>query len=468
MRIIQFNTQEEAEGDLLILPLFENESISPFAEKLDTQIQGGLRFNLENEKFSGKREELVWITTNGLFHIPKILVVGLGKREDAHLQEIGGFLASHTAAVSRLVVDGTSLSVHPLLFGLLLKEWRFDTYISEKKKSASSLQCLSSTPEKEKEGFAAWHALLQGVITARTLTSEPANRLYPEAFAERCLSMQKLGIEVEILDEKALEAIGAHALLAVNAGSARAPRLVILKWNGGNAPIVLVGKGVSFDSGGINIKTTDEITEMKMDKAAAATVTGVLQTAALLQLPVTLYGVLGLVENMPDGRAMKPGDILDTLSGKTVEVIDTDNEGRLVLADCLTYAQKYLSPHILIDLGTLTLETMGALASEYAALFCPDDTLSSQLIEAGRRSGEKLWPLPLGEFFAKQIRSTSADLKNMGQLNFGESSACAEFLRSFVRPDLLWAHIDIAGVACLKEEATGFGVQLLINWLSRE
>ncbi len=324
--------------------------------------------------------------------------------------------------------------------------------------------------------FAKKEHLYQGVILARELTVEPANHLYPEAFAQRCLELIQEGIEVEVLNEKALEALGANALLSVGKGSVNPPRLVIMRWNGGtkDQPFIgLVGKGVCYDSGGINIKTK-ELVEMKYDKAGAAVVTGTLLALAKQKAPVNVVGVIGLAENMLDGACMKPGDIITTLSKKTVEVVDTDYEGRLILADCLWYTQEKFSLSCIIDFGTLTPETIAPLADEYAGLYCEDETLTKSLFQAGIVSGEKVWHLPMGASYAKQIRSEYADMRNMGTPGFGEGAAAAEFLKCFIKPEVSWAHLDIAGVAWTlddyplnKKGITGFGVRLLMEWIQK-
>lgn len=463
--------------DLLIVPLCEGEPLPDCLQEVDRALEGGVRYNLEKEKFSGKCHEWVSMTTNGKYTIPKILVIGIGERQKLTpvlLKEVGGRLAVHLAEQRADAVALDSSCLNPedtsyIALGIWLRRWNFDKYNNEKSKPFT----LHMMGDAEKLHNS--QSLYQGIALARELTIEPANTLYPNAFAERCKMLSEQGVSVKIYDEHQLERMGARALLAVGAGSMHAPRLVTLQWNGTHSnspPIVMVGKGVCFDSGGINIKTTEHITYMKMDKAAAATVVGTIYSLALMKAPVNVVGIIGLAENMPDGRALKPGDVIRMHSGKTVEVVDTDNEGRLILADCLSFAQEMFNPAALVDLGTLTLETFGALAGEYAGLFCEDEKLSHEMIAAGKRSGEKLWPLPMGEPFAKQIVSSIADIKNMGILGYGESSACAEFLKCFIRPGTPWAHLDIAGVAWSAEDqtlsakgATGFGVRLLSNWI---
>lgn len=471
-------------ADLLVLPLFMGEKVDPNIEKRDPALYKAVVYNLEREKFGGSSTENMVITTNGTSTISKVLVIGLGPREEIcelKLQEAGCTLAvkleehpAENVAIASWGVESEEGASH-LALGLLLGAWSFDKYKScFKGKAPSSIRFICKAPAEQRERFDHYRCLAEGITLARELTSEPANVLYPETYAKRCLSLGEMwGLQVDVFDEEQLEKLGAHALLAVGKGSSNPPRLVVLHWKGGEpgeAPIALVGKGVCYDSGGINIKSS-HLVEMKWDKAGASAVVGTMYALASMKAPVNVVGIIGLVENMPDGAALKPGDIIQTLAGKSVEVIDTDNEGRLVLADCLSYAQRF-NPRSIIDLGTLTLETFGALGGEYAGLFCEAELLTNELTHAGNVSGEKLWRLPLGEAFAKQIRSSVADIKNGGCPGFGESSAAAEFLRCFVNPSIPWAHLDIAGVAWVRDEspfcrqgATGFGVRVLVEWI---
>lgn len=470
--------------DLLIVPLCQGELLPCICKEIDQALNGGLTLNQEREKFCGEAQQVLVVTTNGFYPIPHIVLVGLGHREQLTsliLQEIGGVIETiaREKCVNMLGIDITCVveerGATCLLFGVLLKHWIFDKYCSKKaEKKLSAIQVYCRDPQTQEEAFQDCYSIYKGVVKARELTAEPANMLFPQAFAERCLELQSLGLQVEVLSEKRLEEIGMHALIAVGKGSINPPRLVVIKWQGADAsiaPVAIVGKGVCYDSGGINIKT-EHLVEMKWDKAAAGTVVGTLEVLARIKAPINVVGIVGLVENMPDGAAMKPGDIISTYAGKSIEVIDTDNEGRLVLADCIWYAQEQFSPSIVIDLGTLTMETFGALAGEYAGLFCEDLMLSKELIAAGNISGEKLWSLPMGKAFAKQLRSTMADMKNMGVLGYGECGACAEFLKCFVKPGVRWAHLDISGVAWSSEDqplsragVNGFGVRLLVEWM---
>jgi leucyl aminopeptidase len=314
--------------------------------------------------------------------------------------------------------------------------------------------------------------LVQGIALARELAGAPANRMTPQIFCEKLQELTQQGLKVEILDEKEIVKQGLQAIWSVGQSSINKPRLAIIRWEGSNEqPVLIVGKGVCYDAGGINIKNTHQI-QMKWDKAGGAAVAGTLLTAALKKSKRNIVGIIGLVENLLDGCCMKPGDVIDTYSGLTVEIMDTDNEGRLVLADCLSYGQKQYNPKTIIDLGTLTPEVFASLAGEYAGLFSENPVISKELISAGELSQEKVWPLPMGACFARQIESDIADVKNMGIPGFGDSGAAAEFLKKFVKPEVAWAHLDIAGVAWSDEDAVlapkgvnGFGVRLLTEWL---
>jgi len=460
------------ETNLLVAPVCTDGQVSDLLDKIDKAIHGGIRLNIARERFTGAEGQTLVITTNGMHPIPKVMLIGLGERKTLSpliMQQAGG----HAAALIKeesIALDGTLFEPGDLLLGLLLRRWHYKRHCTERPSHMTEICVISDKSEACKKRT----ALYEGVALARELTVEPANLLYPDAFAKRCLELRKLGVEVEILDEMQLKQIGAEALLNVGKGSVHPPRMVVMQWKGGkpeDPPIALAGKGVCYDSGGINIKTS-MLLEMKWDKAGAGTVTGLMHALAKQKAPVNVVGVIGLAENMPDGAALRPGDIIRTMAGVTVEVVDTDYEGRLVLADCLWYAQENFNPKAIIDLGTLTPETIATLAGEYAGLYTNDALLARELVQAGESSGEKVWQLPMGAAFAKQIISHYADIKNMGEPEFGECGAAAEFLKCFIKPDMPWAHLDIAGVAWTNEDGvlngkgvTGFGVRLLHDWI---
>jgi len=318
-------------------------------------------------------------------------------------------------------------------------------------------------------------ATVDGVNLARDLVNEPPNVLYPEEFARRCEALRALGVEVEVLDKARLEAIGMRTLLAVNQGSVREPRVVIMRWNGasdgGAAPLAFVGKGVCFDTGGISIKPASGMEDMKGDMGGAAAVTGLMHLIAARKAKVNAVGAIGLVENMPDGAAQRPGDIVTSLSGQTIEIINTDAEGRLVLADVIWHVKESFKPRFVIDLATLTGAIIVALGQEHAGLYCNNDELAQRVIAAGEATGETVWRMPIGKGYDKMLDSKFADMKNVGGRHGGSSSA-AMFIKRFVG-DTPWAHLDIAGTAMASKDSdinhswgSGWGVRLLDRLIS--
>jgi leucyl aminopeptidase len=335
------------------------------------------------------------------------------------------------------------------------------------------LHALSVLSAHAAEADAAWPSLLavaRGVVLARDLVTEPANVLSPVEFAERAQTLRAHGLEVEVLDRPAMEKLGFGALLGVAQGSANEPRMVIMRWNGGKAdaaPLAFVGKGVTFDSGGISIKPAAGMEDMKWDMAGAAAVTGLMATLALRKAEVNAVGLVGLVENMVSGTAQRPGDVVRSASGQTIEVLNTDAEGRLVLADVLWYARDRFAPRLIVDLATLTGAIIISLGHEYAGLFSNNEALASGLADAGAFTGEKLWRMPLGKAYDKLLKSDIADMQNISGGRAGGSITAAQFLKRFVG-ETPWAHLDIAGVAWddkarngQPKGASGFGVRLL-------
>ncbi|MBM3198940.1 MAG: leucyl aminopeptidase family protein [Chlamydiae bacterium] len=324
------------------------------------------------------------------------------------------------------------------------------------------LVVLPGGQELVKRMLATW----SGVSLARKMTAAPPNILYPTAYAKKVREvLEPLGVSVTVLLKEEMEELGMHAMLAAGQGGGHPPCVILLEWGPKEQdPIAFVGKGVCFDSGGLCLKSSMQQRVMKWDKAGAGVIAGLFQTLALTKFSLHVVGILGMIENMPDGKAARPGDVVDTLAGVTVEIIDTDAEGRLVLADCLAYAEKYLHPKVLIDLGTLTIETRASLGEAFAGLYTEDEQLAHALSVAGNRTGDELWRLPMGSYFAKQITSHVADIKNSGLDLCGENGAAAEFLKRFVKIKH-WAHLDIAGVSWLDQRVTGFGVRLLEEWL---
>lgn len=362
------------------------------------------------------------------------------------------------------------------MLGFELRCYHFDHYRTTLEDDAlAQFETMSFYDADYKALEAAYEdilCILQGVFTARDLVGEPANILYPESYAERCLELKKLGLKVTVLDEQKMAKEGMYSLLGVGQGSVRESKAVILELKNNKAKdaetLALVGKGVTFDTGGISLKPGRNMWDMIFDMGGSAAVVGTMVALAARGAKANIVGIIGLVENMPDGNAQRPGDVVKTMSGKTVEVLNTDAEGRLVLADIMTYVQKKYKPDAMIDLATLTGAVIGALGHEYAGLFSNNDELSNKIQEAGKISGDKVWPFPMGEAFSKGLKSRVADIANIASSPVAGSITAAEFLKHFVEDDLPWAHIDIAGTAWTSEDkptnpkgGTGFGVRLL-------
>ena len=364
-----------------------------------------------------------------------------------------------------------------MTLGAVLKAYRFDRYRTkekpEDKPKLTKLSVLTGDPAKARAVWDRNKAIAEGVFLTRDLVSEPPNVLNPAEMAERCKKLTSLGLKVDVLGPKEMQKLGFGALLGVAQGSVNEPRTVVMQWNGGNGkgkakekPVAFVGKGVTFDTGGISIKPAGGMEDMKWDMAGAGTVVGLMAALAGRKAKVDAVGLVGLVENMPSGSAQRPGDVVKSCSGQTIEVINTDAEGRLVLADVLWYCQEKFDPRFMVDLATLTGAMIVALGHEHAGLFSNDDGLAQKLSAAGQATGEKVWRFPLDAEYDKLIKSDIADMKNIGGRPAGSISA-AQFIQRFVN-NKTWAHLDIAGVAwstkespCVPKGATAFGVRLL-------
>ncbi|MEM7505339.1 MAG: leucyl aminopeptidase [Pseudomonadota bacterium] len=360
-----------------------------------------------------------------------------------------------------------------LIWAISLRQYDFAEYKTAKDgdepKKPNKLSALSGNAEKLAAASADFAALAEGVFFTRDLVSEPANRLTTDEFAARLAAMQELGLEVEILGEPELEAMGARSLLSVGLGSENESKLVIMKWMGGGdeKPLAVVGKGVIFDTGGISLKPSSGMEDMTMDMGGAGVVSGLMRTLALRRAKLNVIGVVGLVENMPDAKAQRPGDIVKSMKGETIEVINTDAEGRLVLADALWYTQQEFKPSAVIDLATLTGAVIVALSKTRAGYFCNDDEFAKDLEAACEVTGDQAWRMPLGKEYHDQIKSRLADIKNSGGRDGGSCTAAA-FLEVFIEKDMPWIHLDIAGVTLAKSGtelapngATGWGVAAL-------
>ena len=356
------------------------------------------------------------------------------------------------------------------LHGLRLKSYIFDKYKSKKEKKNLIINILGKNIPSLKHQIK-FQAVENGTFFARDLVSEPGNILHPDEYAKRLNSLKKIGLKVNVYDEKKLKKLGMNTLLGVGQGSIRGSYLVTMEWKGKNdnsKPVAFVGKGVCFDTGGISLKPAKFMEDMTYDMAGSATVVGLMKSLALRKARVNAIGVVGLVENMPGGNAQRPGDIVKSYSGKTVEILNTDAEGRLVLADALTFTEEKYSPKFIVDLATLTGAIIVSLGSEYAGLFSNDDKLSKQLIDVGEKTEEKVWRMPLNKNFDKLIDSKNADMQNINYVGGAGSTTAAQFLQRFILNKTPWAHLDIAGMAFSKYGgalnsggATGYGVRLL-------
>lgn len=416
----------------------------------------------------------------------RLLLVGIGEGGEHDLERGGAALTAklQTSGVTTVHVDFSSAGasdaddVLAFAMGATLRDWRIDTYrtrLADNAKPSLKSIVIAAPHGDLSARWAENAAIADGVALTQTLVAEPPNILYPESFVERCQHLADLGVELEVLDERQMKALGMGALLGVAQGSTRPPRLLAMRWNGGTPgarPVAFVGKGVTFDTGGISIKPAAGMDMMKWDMGGAGAVAGAMKAIAGRKAKANVVGIVGLVENMPDGNAMRPGDIVTTMSGQTVEVLNTDAEGRLVLCDAISWAQKVHDPEVIVDLATLTGAMVISLGHEYAGIFANDDGLADQLLAAGEVSNNKLWRFPLSPAYDKLIDSPIADMKNIGPREGGSITA-AQFLKRYVEDGVKWAHLDIAGMAWHDKDgpvyakgATGYGVRLLDRFIA--
>ncbi|WP_426434188.1 leucyl aminopeptidase [Bradyrhizobium genosp. P] len=441
-------------------------------------------------QFKGKSGAALDILAPDGLKADRLIVIGVGKPSDLKEKDFlkfGGVMAgklnagSHAMTVIAELPDAamTADQAAAIATGVRLRAYKFDRYKTKKKDGENDavraeVSVAVDDAGAAKKAFAPDAHIVDGVNLARELVNEPPNVLYPEEFARRASQLRKLGVTVEVLDVKAMTKLGMGALLGVAQGSVRPGRTVIMRWNGGKkneTPVAFVGKGVCFDTGGISIKSAGGMEDMKGDMGGAACVVGLMHALAARKARVNAVGAIGLVENMPDGNAQRPGDIVTSMSGQTIEIINTDAEGRLVLADVLWYVAKKFKPKFMVDLATLTGAIMVALGTDHAGLFSNNDELAERLAKVGLETGERVWRMPLGPEYDKQIDSQFADMKNTGGRNGGSITA-AQFLQRFV-DGTPWAHLDIAGTAmgAPKTEinqswGSGYGVRLLERLVS--
>ncbi len=457
--------------------------LTPAAQAVDAALSGLLSRAVPTTRFTGAKGQTLDLVTGAAEGPARVALVGTGAEGEitAAVAEAGAasaWKALSTSGVETVVVQLGAVSAAvaaQAAYGVTLAAYRFDRYRTtekpEARPSATRVVIEADDVSGVDAAFAPLKALADATIFARDLVSEPANILYPAEFAARVKALEPMGLTVEVLGEAEMTRLGMGSLLGVGQGSRRESQLVVIQWKGAAdpdaQPVAFVGKGVTFDTGGISLKPADGMEDMKWDMGGAAAVSGLMHALAGRKARVNAVGILGLVENMPDGNAQRPGDIVTSMSGQTIEVINTDAEGRLVLADALWYCQDRFKPKFMIDLATLTGAIIIALGNDYAGLFSNNDELADKLLAASQASGEPLWRLPIPPAYEKQIDSMAADMKNVGGRPAGSITA-ALFLQRFVNK-LPWAHLDIASTAWKKpsavptipDGATGYGVRLL-------
>ncbi|MDA0786775.1 MAG: leucyl aminopeptidase [Proteobacteria bacterium] len=484
---ISFAEPKLPTSGLLVFLIDADGRLGTSAKAVDKATQGALSRALKAASFAGKKGESLSVLAPQGREQATILLVGAGDAKDVdalRAQEIGAQIYKAAGAVSTNAatiiaeMTGTKLQAGELAasiaIGARLRSYKYDKYLTRPEgrngeTTLARLQVMVKGAADARRRYAALAPVADGVDMARDLVSEPSNVKSPKWMAAQCRTLTKLGVKVEVLGEAQMRKLGMNALLAVGQGSVRESQLVVMRWNGGGRDaktVSFIGKGVTFDTGGISIKPAGGMEDMIWDMGGAGTVIGAMRAIAGRKAKANVIGVVGLVENMPDGNAQRPGDIVTSMSGQTIEVINTDAEGRLVLADALWYTQKRFKPDVMIDFATLTGAIMVALGREYAGLYASDDGLADRILSSSRGVGEKVWRMPLDDAFDKQINTPRADMKNVGP-RWGGSITAAQFLQRYTN-GVPWAHMDIAGVAWSDKEqplmalgATGFAVRTL-------
>ena len=477
---VAFSKPAPPKAGAVALLLAEEEALTGAAAALNEASGGAIARAIEVAGFKGQKGKtvLLFAPVEG---VTRLLLVGLGKRSELTtltVEEAGGAIAAALSQEAQATILAEGLGVAEaahLGLGAVLRAYRFDLYRTkekpEDKPKLTGITVQAEDQAKARAAFGPLKAVAEGIYLARDLVTEPGNVLTPSEMAERCRALTKLGVKVEIMGPKELEKLGFGALLGVSAGSVQEPRMVVMQWNGAGGrkprkPLVFVGKGVTFDTGGISIKPAGGMEDMKWDMAGAGAVVGLMAALAGRKSKADVVGLVGLVENMPSGSAQRPGDVVTSYSGQTIEVLNTDAEGRLVLADVLWYAQEKFDPAFMVNLATLTGAIIVALGQEHGGMFSNDEELAQKLTSAGIATGEKLWRMPLGDAYDKAIKSDIADMKNIGGRH-GSAIIAAQFIQRFVN-NKPWAHLDIAGMAwsskdsaCVPKGATAYGVRLL-------
>ncbi len=485
MKVSFVNKLSEKKETLVIV---SDKSSMPKIAGLGQKTLNSINLAIKNENFKFNKLQTLEIISSDKLGYSKIIIIGLGEDPSISLREsdlIGGKITqlnSKTNSNIDVLVSKNISNDESMLrigYGSILATYKFDKYKSKKSKTnfSKTIKLVSNKNSRSlSKKFNHNKSVAQGVFLARDLVNEPSNILNPEDYAKRIKGLSKYGLKVEVLNEVKMKKLGMDSLLGVGRGSQYDSQLVIIKWDGlktkKTKPLCFVGKGVCFDSGGISLKPGNKMEEMIGDMGGSAAVVGLMKSLALRKAKANVVGIVGLVENMPDGTAQKPGDIVNTMSGQTIEIQNTDAEGRLVLADALWYAQDRFNPEFMIDLATLTGAIVMSLGNKMAGIFSNNDSLSDKLFIAGEESGDLVWRLPLSSSYDKMINSQFADMKNIGMGGAGSITA-AQFLKRFVNK-VPWVHVDIAGTATGMEKnsintswATGFGVHLLDTLVSK-
>lgn len=488
---IKFSGLAVPRDGTLALTVANGPALGSLGTELDAKTDGQLTRAMTVAKFEGKRDSVVEIVAPTGLNLDRIFLVGAGKTDECtayDLEKLGGSICGRAMSVGLkkmvLALDnhdsfelGDGRAAALLASGAKLRNYGFEKYKTKKKDDKDQLAALTvqtRSAAAARKAFAPLSCVADGVHIARDLVNEPANVLYPVEFAKRARQLSKLGVKVEVLTEADMKKLKMDALLGVGQGSVHDSRMVVMQWMGGKkgeTPVAFIGKGITFDSGGISIKPGPGMQDMKGDMGGAACVTGLMHALAARKAGINVIGVIGLAENMPDAAAQRPGDIVTSMSGQTIEIHNTDAEGRLLLADVLWYTQQRFKPKFMINLATLTGAVLVALGKDFAGTFANNDELAERLSKSGEATGELVWRLPLSKAYDKLIDTPNADVKNVGGRYAGASTA-AQFLQRFVN-DVPWTHIDVAGTAMDSNKneisqswASGFGVRLLNHLVS--
>lgn len=483
---VTFSTVSFEGSETLVVGVLADQTLTPSAQKVDAATNGMVQRALGASAFRGAPGELLELLAPANMNAERVVLMGLGSADGftaQGLEAAGGTLARKLmdlgetrVAVAVDAVPGATLApaqvAAHLALGIQLRSYRFDRYSQAAlpKVNMTGVQFMLKNPVAASTTYETVASVAGGVYLARDLVNEPGNVIYPATMAAKALELEALGVTVEVLDVEAMQALGMNALIGVGQGSVHPPRLVVLQWNGASAdvpPVAFVGKGITFDSGGISLKPSANMGAMKGDMGGAAAVLGAMYAVAHRQARANVIGILALAENLPSANAQRPGDVVTSMSGKTIEIANTDAEGRLVLADALWYTQQRFQPRYIVDIATLTGAKVVALGTEYAALFSTDNQLAQGLMASGQAVAEKAWPMPLDDAYTKDVASQIADVRNTVASGSSGVIGAAKFLQHFVQDGTAWAHIDMAGMgiinaprATVPTGGTGFGVRL--------